>query len=60
MNHLIEEMKARGDLSQLPQSDRIHLTTDIQRAYTQLIRESIRYMEYLKNHYPYLFEPCDA
>ena len=55
INHLIEEMKARGDLSQLPPSDRSHLTTDIQRAYSQLIREWIKYMEYLKNHYPYLF-----
>jgi len=55
LSHLIEELKARGDLSQLPPSDRSHLTTDIQRAYSQLIREWIKYMEYLKNHYPYLF-----
>ena len=55
VNHLTEEMKARGDLSLLPLSDKSHLTTDIQRAYTQLIREWIKYMEYLKNHYPYLF-----
>jgi hypothetical protein len=55
INHLIEEMKARGDLSQLPPSDRSHLTTDIQRAYSQLIHEWIKYMEYLKTHYPYLF-----
>jgi len=55
LSHLIEELKARGDLSTLPPSDRSHLTTDIQRAYNQLIREWIKYMEYLKIHYPYLF-----
>jgi hypothetical protein len=55
LNHLTEELKARDDLSTLPPSDKSHLTTDIQRAYTQLIHEWIIYMEYLKNHYPYLF-----
>jgi len=55
LSHLTEEMKARGDLSTLPPSDKSHLITDIQRAYTQLIREWIKYMEYLKIHYPYLF-----
>jgi hypothetical protein len=55
LNHLTEELKARGDLSLLPPSDKIHLTTDIKRAYTLLIHEWIKYMEYLKNHYPYLF-----
>jgi hypothetical protein len=55
LNHLTEEMKARGDLSTLPPSDKSHLTIDIQRVYAQLIREWIKYMEYLKNHYPYLF-----
>jgi hypothetical protein len=55
LNHLTEEMKARGDLSALPPPDKNHLTSDIQRAYTRLIHEWISYMEYLKNHYPYLF-----
>jgi len=55
LNHLTEELKARGDLSTLPPTDKSHLITDIQRAYTQLIHEWIKYMEYLKNHYPYLF-----
>jgi hypothetical protein len=48
LNHLTEELKARGDLSALPPSDKSHLTTDIQRAYTRLIYEWITYMEYLK------------
>ena len=53
--HLTEESKARGDLSTLPPSDKSHFTTDIQRAYTQLIHDWIKYMEYLKIDYPYLF-----
>ena len=55
INHLIEEVKARGDLSTLPPSDRNHLAKDIERVYSQLIPEWLKYMEYLMNHYPYLF-----
>jgi hypothetical protein len=55
LNHLTEELKARDDLSTLPPEDKSHITTDIQRVYTQLIQEWIRYMEYLKANYPYLF-----
>ncbi len=55
LNHLTEEMKARGDLSALPPADVSHLTTDITRVYSQLILEWVKYMEYLKTHYPYLF-----
>jgi hypothetical protein len=55
INHLTEEMKARGDLTALPRSDTDHLTTDLKRVYSQLIREWLTYMEYLRNHYPYLF-----
>jgi len=32
-----------------------HLMTDLKRVYAQLIREWLTYMEYLRNHYPYLF-----
>ena len=55
LSHLTEELKARGDLSALPPSDKSHLSADIQRVYSQLIVEWIKYMEYLKLHYPYLF-----
>ncbi|PKL68487.1 MAG: hypothetical protein CVV30_11290 [Methanomicrobiales archaeon HGW-Methanomicrobiales-1] len=55
ISHLTEEMKARGDLATLPPSDRSHLETDIGRVYSQLIPEWLKYMEYLKIHYPYLF-----
>jgi hypothetical protein len=55
INHLTEEVKARGDLSSLPPSDLHHLAKDIERVYSQLIPEWVKYMEYLRNHYPYLF-----
>jgi hypothetical protein len=55
LNHLTEEMKARGDLSSLPPADINHLTSDVRRVYELLIHEWVKYMEYLKVHYPYLF-----
>ena len=55
INHLTEETKARGDLSSLPQPDQAHLASDICRAYSLLVLEWLKYMEYLKGHYPYLF-----
>jgi hypothetical protein len=55
ISHLTEELKARDDLSLLPQPDQDHLSKDVQRVYSQIILEWIRYMEYLKVHYPYLF-----
>ena len=55
LNHLTEEMKARGDFSTLPAPDKSHLTNDIRRVYSLLILEWLKYMEYLKIHYPYLF-----
>jgi hypothetical protein len=55
INHLTEELKARDDLSALPSSDKNHLAKDIERVYSQLIPQWLKYMEYLMNHYPYLF-----
>lgn len=55
INHLDEELKARDDLINLPTSDQAHLAKDIQRVYSQLIPEWLKYMESLKIHYPYLF-----
>jgi hypothetical protein len=55
LDHLHEELKARGDLSGLPPSDLAHLATDIQRVYSRLVPEWMSNMEYLKGHYPYLF-----
>jgi len=55
VSHLNEELKARGDLFGLPPADIAHLGTDISRVYERLVPEWLRYMEYLKDHYPYLF-----
>jgi hypothetical protein len=55
LNHLTEEMKARGDFSTLPAPDKSHLSNDIRCVYSLVILEWLKYMEYLKIHYPYLF-----
>ncbi|WML68231.1 MAG: hypothetical protein METHP_01830 [Methanoregula sp. SKADARSKE-2] len=55
VDHLTEELKARGDLASLPKTDRKHLSGDMQRVYSHLVPEWIKYMEYLRTHYPYLF-----
>ena len=55
VTHLAEELKARGDLLHLPPSDIAHLVGDMERGYMRLVPEWLKYMEYLRNHYPYLF-----
>lgn len=55
VTHLAEELKAREDLSILPPADIAHLEGDMERVYTRLVPEWLKYMEYLKTHYPYLF-----
>lgn len=53
--HLIEELTARTDLSDLPPSDLKHLGGDAGRAYRYLLREWLAYMAHLRSEYPYLF-----
>jgi hypothetical protein len=55
VNHLDEELKARDNLFSLLTTDKAHIAKDIQRVYSQLIPEWLKYMKYLKIHYPYLF-----
>lgn len=55
VTHLTEELKARDDLSHLPPADIAHLEGDMERVYSRLVPEWLKYMEYLKDHYPYLF-----
>jgi hypothetical protein len=55
VDHLTKEMKARRDLDMLPSTDHSHLQGDIGRVYERLIPEWVKYMVYLKAHYPYLF-----
>ena len=55
VTHLTEELKAREGLSNLPPADIAHLEGDMERVYSRLVPEWLKYMEYLKDHYPYLF-----
>ena len=55
ITHLVQELKARGDLSRLPPTDIAHLTGDMERVYTRIVPEWLKYMEYLQRTYPYLF-----
>lgn len=53
--HLTEELAARKDLSEIPQTDLDHLTNDSKRAYSLATREWLNYLNHLKDNYPYLF-----
>ena len=53
--HFRDELLLRQDISQLPESDKKHLTGDIKRAYRLLALQWLDYMRYLKDNYPYLF-----
>jgi len=53
--HLSEELEARLDLTNLPQTDYIHLSIDIKRAYNLIVIEWLDYMKYLEENFPYLF-----
>lgn len=53
--HLADELEYRGDLSQLPDTDRNHLAGDVKRAYERLAYQWVDYVKYLKGEYPYLF-----
>ena len=53
--HVVDELTARKQLTQLPASDLAHLAGDIKRAYTLLARQWLEYMKHLKEIYPYLF-----
>jgi len=55
ITHLLQELEARRDLAELPEADRDHLSGDIKRAYSYLLREWLVYMKHLKKDYPYLF-----
>jgi hypothetical protein len=55
VSHLAEELEARPQLQNLPESDEAHIGQDIGRAFTALAAEWLDYVQYLKSHYPYLF-----
>ena len=58
--HLSEELAARDQLTDLPASDYVHLSGDINRIYGLLIMEWLTYMRHLKKHYPVPVLPCNA
>jgi hypothetical protein len=53
--HLAEELSHRSDVDALPVPDYQHLSMDIRRAGSLLIREWLSHMEHLQSDYPYLF-----
>ncbi|MCX7995812.1 MAG: hypothetical protein N3A65_08620 [candidate division WOR-3 bacterium] len=53
--HLAEELHYRDRLKELPRTDYEHLSKDIIRVYDLLLEEWIRYIEHLKENYPYLY-----
>ncbi len=53
--HVADELKTRGDLKTLSESDTSHLAVDLQRAYKAMVKEWIGYIYYLKEEYPFLY-----
>ncbi len=53
--HLADELSHRKQMRALADSDYGHLAGDIKRVYGLLVREWLKYMEHLKDNYPYLF-----
>jgi voltage-gated potassium channel len=53
--HLTDELSCREKLSNLPESDKKHLSGDINRAYKKLVVQWFVYLKHLKNQYPYLY-----
>ena len=53
--HLTEELSHRKTTEGLAENDYKHLSGDIKRAYTLIMREWFEYVEHLRNKYPYLF-----
>ncbi len=53
--HLRDELHNRPEKSDMPDTDRTHLEGDIVRIYNLLIVEWLKYMQYLKINYSFLF-----
>ncbi|MGD8774582.1 MAG: potassium channel family protein [Syntrophobacterales bacterium] len=53
--HFRDELLLRHDINQLPESDKMHLTGDMKRAYRLLAHQWLDYMKHLKDNYPYMF-----
>jgi hypothetical protein len=55
VSHLVQELEARKSLQGLPDTDMKHLSGDMQRAFSYLLREWLVYMQHLRGDYPYLY-----
>lgn len=53
--HLEEELMARTSFDELPASDIVHLSGDIQRAYHNILADWTKYLGHLSAAYPYLY-----
>jgi len=53
--HLVDELEARDDVTDLLNFDRAHILGDTQRVYERLVWQWLRYMEHMQQRYPYLF-----
>ena len=53
--HLTEEQMAREGFTSLPTTDYAHLSGDINRVCRLILLEWLTSMQYLRQHYPYLF-----
>ena len=53
--HLEEELTARTDLDNLPESDVNHIAGDVQRVYQRLLSQWLQYLLHLHKFYPYLY-----
>lgn len=53
--HLAEELACRHDIASIPDSDLKHLSGDVKRSYSLLVRQWVMYLAYLKVSFPYLF-----
>jgi hypothetical protein len=52
--HITEELAAR-DFATITEEELEHTKTDIERAYSHLIQQWLKYIEYIQKHYPYFF-----
>lgn len=55
VNHILEEFRTRGEISDFTEEDLEHLEFDIKRAYSHLINGWVNYMLHLQKEYPYLY-----
>lgn len=53
--HLQDELQCRQSFTDLPETDRLHLTADMNRAYSRLVDQWLVYLAHLKEQYPYIF-----